>query len=166
MSMNITNNFYLRNLYGTDRSLVNKNERKLNTSVTLAKADSKALAKGISALGSYDYEAEETDETDFYNTLKAFADSYNYTLDSGGDNTEPDIKNLMKHFKELQANHEDELADFGITFDEDGYMNIAKSAVENIDIKRFREVLGTDTEFIEDLSALQKKLSRRINYLA
>lgn len=165
-NLNVTANLFLRNLYGNDRNMVNKSERKIVTNTSLTKADSKALGKGISSLSDYDYDSEDVDEKDFSNTLKAFADVYNSTLDSSSESSDATTKSLIKKFKQLQNDHGDELSKFGISFDDKGYMSISSSAVDNIKVSSFKEVFGKDTDFMSDLSALQKKLNRHVNYLA
>lgn len=166
-NFSITSNHYLRNLYQSDRSMVTKSARAQVSGTDRTKADAKALAKGIAGLSSYDYEGENSDEEklDFYNTLKAFADTYNYTMESSQEIGDKETKALVKKFEELKEEHGEDLAKFGITFNDDGYMSIAQSAIDNINVNRFKEVFGSDTEFMENLSDLQKRLSRRVNYL-
>ena len=84
----VTNNLYLRNLYkSVDSSLAGKTARAEASKPKLIYADSSALQKGISSLADEDYgDPDEEDskitKANFYKKMKAFADSYNYTLDS------------------------------------------------------------------------------------
>lgn len=166
-SYNITSNVYLRELYSQNRSLATSTERAKVTITNRGAADAKALKKGISSLSSYDYDAEIDDETKFYKTLKAFADTYNNTIESGTDlsNMDSRTKSIVKDIKKLQEKYEDELENYGLTFDKKGYMSINSLAMDNISPKNYKNVLGEDSEFLSDLGKLQKKLSRRINYL-
>lgn len=166
--LSVLSNNYLRNLYSNNRNLVNVSERAKVSVSDLGKADAKALSKGIASLSSYDYEAETEDETKFYKTLKAFADTYNYTLSSGSDLSQTDnsTKKIVNDIKKLKEEYGDKLEEYGISFDNKGYMSISSTAMDIIKPSKYKEVFGEDSEFLKDLGSLQKKLSRRINYLA
>lgn len=168
-NFSVTSNNFLRNLYAKDRALVNTSERAKVSTKELGKADSKALGKGVSALSSFDYDAEVDDETKFYKTLKSFADSYNNTIESGsaiaGDDS--GVKSVMKDMKKLQEKYGDKLEEYGISFDSKGYMSISETAMDEIKTPSFKNLFGkeSEVEFLGDLSALAKRLTRRINYL-
>ncbi len=163
----ITSNSYLRNLYSSNRNLVNSSVRKNLTVVDLGKADSAALKNGISSLSSYDYEREDADPENFKKTLKAFADSYNNALETGEGISKEDsrTKRLVNEMKQLEKNYGEELKEYGITFNSKGYMSISDTAMSTISVKKFKNILGEDSEFLADLDNVSKKLSRRINYL-
>lgn len=163
----ISSNNYLRNLYSADRSMANNTQRAKVTVTKRGQADAKALSKGIASLSSYDYEAEVDDETRFYKTLKAFTDSYNNTVKSGTElsETDPSMKRLIGEVKKLKNEHGDKLSEYGLSFDKDGYLSISETAMDIISTKKFKEVLGEDSKFLDDLKNLQKKLTRRIDYL-
>lgn len=164
----VTANNYLRNLYSSNRNLVNNSERAKVTVTDRGKADSKALTKGIASLSSYDYDKEvDKEDTNFYKTLKAFSDSYNNTIKSGDElsETDPTTKRLVKQMKKLKEEYGDELERYGISFDTKGYMSISSTAMDNISPKNYKELLGENSEFMADLEKLSTKLSRRINYL-
>lgn len=163
----VTANGYLRNLYSGNRNLVNVSERAKVSTKDLGKADTKALSKGIAALSSYDYENNGEDNAEFYKTVKAFADSYNYTLESSSSLSEGDkrTKDVLKDIKKLRENYGDELEKFGISFKSNGYMEVDGTAFDNIKPESFKRIMGSDTDFMKDISNISKKLTRRINYL-
>lgn len=164
-SFNISANNYLRNLYSANRNLVNSSERKNASIKDLGKADSKALSNGIDALKSYDFESD--DKKKFYNNLKALADSYNNTLQTGSEISEGDTrtKSIVKDIKKLAKKYGDELERYGISFDKKGYMKVDAGAADNISPKSYKSVMGEDSEFLNELSKLSKKMSRSVNYL-
>lgn len=166
--LSVLSNNYLRNLYSNNRSLANATERAKVSVNTLGKADTKALSKGIASLSSYDYDGETEDETKFYKTLKAFADTYNYTITSGTGLSETDssTKKIVNDIKKLKEEYGDTLEEYGISFDKKGYMSISSTAMDIIKPSNYKEIFGEDSEFLKDLGSLQKKLSRRIDYLA
>lgn len=166
----VTANSYLRSLYTGNRNLVTNSERAKVSVTDRGKADTKALRNGISSLSEYDYDEEvdkDEEDTKFYKTLKAFADSYNNTIKTGGElsETDPTTKRLVKEMKKLKNEYGDELERLGISFDSKGYMSISSTAMDNISPKNYKDILGEDSPFMKDLEKLSTKLSRRINYL-
>lgn len=165
-NFSVSSNHFLRQLYTGNRELSSGSERLKVSTKDLAKADTKALKKGIASLSDYDYEKETEDPVEFYKTLKAFADTYNQTVETGGKlMDDSDTKRLMNEMKKLRQNHADELDSYGISFDSKGFMSISETAMDNISVNRFKDILGEDSEFLRGLSDIQKKLSRRIDYL-
>lgn len=163
----VTANGYLRNLYSGNRDLVNVSERAKVSTKDLGKADTKALSKGIAALSTYDYENSGDDSVEFYKMVKGFADSYNYTLESGNSLSEGDqrTKSVLKDIKKLREEYGDELEKYGISFKSSGYMEVDGSAFDNIKPGSFKNIMGADSEFMKNLSNISNKLTRRINYL-
>ncbi len=45
-------------------------------------------------------------------------------------------------------------------------MTLSDSAVDNIDIKNFKSLFGSDSDYMKELQALSKKTSRRIDTYA
>lgn len=163
---------YLRNLYNGTRTLAYKDKRADVTTSTLQKADESALRKGIQSLADWDYDdedknAEEVTKGRFYSTLKAFTGAYNYTINSGtAAAASHSVKQATKNIKSLTDAYADKLSSYGITVNSDGYMTLSDSAVDNIDIKNFKKVFGSDSDYMKELSELSKKASRRIDAYA
>ncbi len=163
---------YLRNLYNGNRSYAYKNKRTDTKSTTLQQADQTALRKGIQSLADWDYDddeknSEEVTKGRFYSTLKAFTGAYNFTIDSGtASSSDRTIKNATKQLKDLTDSYSDQLEGYGITVDKNGYMTLSDSAVDNIDIKNFKSLFGSDSDYMKELQALSKKTSRRIDTYA
>lgn len=170
-SFTVTNNVTLRNLYKTsDSSLSKQSVRKETSYGKLVMADTQALRKGISSLADEDYgdESEDSKESkaEFYKKMKAFCDSYNYTIQSSKKYNSRDSKSAIKQMNQLASDYSDELEDLGVTFDDDGYMSMSESAFDNIDESRFEDTFGKESEFMSSLSQIAKKLSRHIDLKA
>ena len=171
-SFSVTNSWYLRDNYKKNKELSRFANRDSASESTLSAADSAALKRGIKALKDYKYEdaskvsSKDTDTVlgkgKFFSTLKAFADTYNYTLDSGKNSSNPDIKKLSKNMKNIAQKYSEELDELGVTFDKKGYMSVSASAGDNIKLSTYGEKLG-NSEFLSDLEKNTQKIYRRID---
>ena len=166
-SFSVTNNHYLRVIYTGNTDIIKKSDREDKSNSRLSKADSTALHKALSRLAEYDFDGvkddSETKKTDFYNTLKAFSDAYNYTLESGSASQNASIAKLTKQMKQLSSKNADNLSDYGITFDDKGYMNVRKSAIDNISTSKYKEFVGKDSSYAKELSQISKQMSRHVD---
>ncbi|MCR5770103.1 MAG: hypothetical protein K6G87_02580 [Butyrivibrio sp.] len=167
MSYSVTANYYLRNLYGSNKDYIIGSTRLQASNASVVSADSKALAKGAKKMMSLDYGSYATDDdienAMLGNNIKAFIDTYNNTIDSASDSDLKDIKKLVSKMKTLGKEYEEELEELGITFDDDGYMTIDSSAVENLDNKKFESVFGEDSDFTKTVRSLARKLYKHID---
>ncbi len=159
-SFSVTNNIYLRNVYSPNRTLSVKANRTDVSNEKLSSVDTAALHKAIRKLSDLDYSNVKKDDLEL--SLKAFVDSYNYSVSSTGSTTE--IKGLAKQLKSLTKEHEKELNNFGITIDESsGYMKLSTSATTNIKPQKFEALFGSDSKYMNDLSTLSKKINSSID---
>ncbi|MCR5452034.1 MAG: hypothetical protein K6F00_05340 [Lachnospiraceae bacterium] len=170
MGFNITSNSFLRSLYNDDRSFAKKSVRNNSTDSALLKADSKALKRGLRVIGAYDYGTNEKDskneKTEFFNNITAFTDVYNNTLKSSHDVGDANSKAVYKQLKKLSSKYAEELKAVGVKFDDNGYMNIKESSINNIDVSNYKDYFGSDSDFMKDLTKISKKLTRHIDELA
>ncbi len=166
-SFSVTNNHYLRVIYTGNTDIIKKADREDKSNSRLTKADSTALHKALARLSEYDFDGVKDDnesrKKDFYNTMKAFSDAYNYTLESGSASQNESIAKLTKKMKQLSSKNADDLEDFGITFDEKGYMNVRKSAIDNISTSKYKDWVGKDSEYAKELSEISKQMSRHVD---
>ncbi len=170
MGFTITSNAYLRSLYNDDRSFTKKSVRSEATNDQLINADSRALSRGIRFLGKYDYGDEKKDtksqQTKFYQTMVAFQDAYNNTVKSSHDSKDATSKKLSKEMTRLTEKYSKELNSLGVKFDSHGYMTVKGSAIDNIDISKFEETFGKDSDFMKDLAKVSKKLTKHVDVQA
>ncbi len=168
-SFTITNNVYLRTIYGSNRDLTNTTKREETSRSKLSAADYAALRKGIAALADFDFTERTSDsETDtakgkLFNTMRAFSDAYNNTLESAGSSQNSSMSKIAKQIKNLSKEHAEELSTYGIIFDNNGYMSVKGSSIDNISLSKYEKVVGKDSDYMKKLSDYAKKLSKHID---
>ena len=163
MGLTISNTLSLRQYYTNNRTLVTSSNRANATTGQLSMADATALRTAIKRLEDYDFE-DSTDD-DLQEKLNAFRDTYNYAIQSGTkySNTDTAVKNAVKNMKNLSKKYADELEDYGITFDDSGYMKVSSSAASNISHERFADILGADSEYASKLYSYAKHITKHVN---
>ncbi|MCR5526698.1 MAG: hypothetical protein K6F39_04875 [Lachnospiraceae bacterium] len=167
-SFTVTSNYYLKSLYKNNQVYATAlNRENVNNGLLMA-ADTKALMNGTAVMNSINYGDAEDDEAletkRFYLNLKAFADTYNYTMESASKSSTAVSKSVVKKIKKLYAKYESKLESLGIEFDTDGYMELDKSSIDDIDKSKYEKLFGKDSEFMSELKSLAKKLSKHIDY--
>lgn len=166
-----TNNF-LRNLYKDNRIYATKSNRTDIEASKLQSADEKALRNGIAGLSDFDYEDTDKNDLDstkkkYYHKLKAFVDSYNYTIESGEKNSDDSsIKSKIKSMKSLTKKYESDLSNLGISTDSKGYLSLSTSALDNIKISSYEDMFGSDSEYTRELAKYSKSISHHIDEYA
>lgn len=162
-SFTVTNNLYLRNIYSPNRTLCIKANRQDSSLNKLNSADSNALHKAIKKLSSVDY--EDTDDTELYYNLKAFADSYNYTISSTNDNKENNMNKYSKKIKELTEKYSDDLNSLGFSIDESsGYLKISTTSTKNISSEKFESLFGKNSNYMKTLSNYAKRINKSTDF--
>ncbi len=162
-SFTITNSLYLRNFYNENRSLCIRSNRSDASTNKLNQADASALRRAVKSLGDFDF--ENATKSELTSELKAFLDTYNYTLDSAKNSTNVSIQSSYKGLKKLTQEYQKELENLGIKADANGYLKMSDSATKNIKGKRFGKFLGGDSEFVKQLGTYAKKISSHIDYI-
>lgn len=167
-TFNVTANHYLRMIYMGNTDVMKRVDREDKPSSRLNAADSKALGKGLDTLAKMDLDSldktKESDQKKFYSTVKAFADAYNNTLESGSSSTNSSIRKLADKMKKLSEKHADEFADYGIKFDDNGYMTPKESTLKSMTPGNYKKLIGQGSDYNRDLATLAKQMSRHIDY--
>ena len=164
MGLSISNTLTLRQYYHNNRTLVTKANRSEAGIGKLSFADASALRNAISKLG--DYKFKDATDDDKVEKLKAFCDTYNYTLSSSAKYAKNDtaVRNNVKRIKELTSQHESELSNCGFSIDKTtGQLSISDSAAKNIGPEKFEKLLGSDSKYMKDLYSYAKKLTKHID---
>ncbi len=165
----ITSNIYLRTIYGNNRELATKSKRAEASNSTLSAADSAALRKGIAALADFDYTDKSSDsdvdkaKEKLFNTMRAFSDAYNNTLESASNSQNSSMTKIAKQMKDLSKEYAEDLTTYGVKFDSSGYMSVNRASIDNISTSKYKDVVGKDSEYMKKLSAYAKKLSKHID---
>lgn len=168
MSFSVTNNSVLRGFYEDYRDYAKKSGRSEASEETLDYADSKALKKAIKSFQSVEFnDTKDVTDTmgpvkDFAKKMKAFVDTYNYTVDSSGKKNNSDLKKIQKKMKNFVDQYKDQLDEIGISIGDDGYLKISESS-DITTTKRYEDVFGQDSEFLSGLNKLAGNMLRHID---
>lgn len=160
-SFTIANTLALRNNYNSYRNLAVKNNRQDASTEELNHADSLALRRAVKALKDFHYEDATKDATEM--TIRAFVDTHNYTLEASKNSSNRDIASDYKKLKSLTQKYSSELEKIGIRSDENGYLKMSSSAINNIKGSTFEKYLGKDSEFAKQVDAIAKRLNRHVD---
>lgn len=163
-SFSVANTLALRNYYNSNRTLSVKNNRSDATTNQLNYADSLALRRAVKQLDAYDF--DNAKKTDLEEKVRAWVDTYNYTLDSCKSSTNTSVTSAYKGLKNLTKEYADELENLGIKADSSGYLKMSSSATKNISGSRFKELLGKDSEFMKKVGTYAKRIASHVDLYA
>ena len=154
----LTSDFYMKNFYSANRNAVKTSYRKDYTKEELSYEDSRALKRALSKLSSYEYDDEDNSEN-IYNTIKAYVDTYNNTLDSSRSSSEADVKRYSKQLKALSDKYSNSLKDIGITVAKDGSLAVNENLLKAADMDKVKQVFSEDSDYLRKSSSITKRLN-------
>lgn len=160
----VANNITLRSYYATYRAFTTKSTRSSATTNQLNYADAQALRRAIQKLDDFDF--ENADKDDISSHVRAFIDTYNYTMDSAKSSTNSYATSTYKNLKNLASKYSTDLGNIGIKENSSGYLTLSSSAVENISGSRFEGLLNKDSKFMKQLKTYAKRMANNIDYYA
>ena len=160
----VANNITLRSYYATYRAFTTKSTRSSATTNQLNYADAQALRRAIQKLDDFDF--ENADKDDISSHVRAFIDTYNYTMDSAKSSTNSYATSTYKNLKNLASKYSTDLGNIGIKENSSGYLPLSSSAVENISGSRFESLLNKDSKFMKQLKTYAKRMANNIDYYA
>lgn len=153
---NLTSQFYLQNFYRMNRKAMKVSTRKDYNQVELSYEDSRALKKAAAKLSSFDYSEEENGDN-ILNTIKAFAETYNYTLDSSS-SQDSDTYRQNRQLKALTQKYGDELKDLGITIEEDGKLSVSENILEKASFDEVKKVFSNESDYVSKLRTIARRM--------
>lgn len=168
-NFSVNSNHYLRNMYvNTDRALASSSGRAEASTSKLNYADSLALKKAINALGDFDYEMDESDVTESYKTkfskeLRAFVDSYNYTVESGKASSNEDINRQARKMQKFSEKHKDTLESLGVTVKNNGYLSYDNTKASSLYLKSFGKAFSSDSEYMQGISKYASSINNHVD---
>ena len=160
----VANNITLRSYYATYRAFTTKSTRSSATTNQLNYADAQALRRAIQKLDDFDF--ENADKDDISSHVRAFIDTYNYTMDSAKSSTNSYATSTYKNLKNLASKYSTDLGNIGIKENSSGYLTFSSSAVKNISGSRFKSLLNKDSKFMKQLKTYAKRMANNIDYYA
>ena len=153
-----TQSYYYNQYYSKNKALVTASNRSHYSDTTLVQADSLALKKAVSRLTGFDY--SDSNGADVINAVMAFADTYNNAMDSSESTTDHSVSRLRRSIKSLTKEQSDALSKIGITVKSNGKISVDKDTLGNSRLANVEKVFSEDSEFMESLQGLAKKMQR------
>ena len=163
-SFSVANTLALRNFYNSNRTLAVKSNRSDASTNKLNYADSLALRRAVKQLDAYDF--DNAKESDLEEKVRAWIDTYNYTMESCKPSTNTSVASAYKGLKNLTKEYADELENVGIKADSSGYLKMSSSATKNISGSRFKSLLGKDSEFMKKMGSYARRISNHVDLYA
>ncbi len=158
-AISLTSDFYMKNYYRFNRNVIKTSVRKDYSTSELSYEDSRALKRAIAKLEDFDYD-DSANLKNIVSSVKAFADTYNFTLDSCS-SEDSSAYRQMKQLKKLSKEYESEFKKLGITFEEDGKMSVSNNILEGSTIKEFKNVFSKDAGYLDGMKSIAKRMNNK-----
>lgn len=155
--LTLTSDFYMNKFYSANRNAYKTSKRGDYTKNELSYEDSRALRQAARQLGSYTYRDDDNLEG-VRNTVKAFVDTYNNTIDSTSGSNDAQVKRFSKQLKALAEKYGDDLKNIGISVEKNGSLSINEGVLELSDMKKIRTAFSKENGFMEATTKLARKL--------
>lgn len=153
---NLTSNFYLQNFYRMNRNAMKVSTRKDYNQTELSYEDSRALKKAAAKLSSFDYSEEENGDN-IVNTIEAFVETYNYTMESSS-SEDSDTYRQNRQLKALSQKYEKELKNIGITIEEDGKLTVSENILKSSSFDDVRDVFSNNSKYVSQIRNISKRM--------
>lgn len=155
----LTMAYYMRNFYKGNPAFAKSSNRGDYTNTELSYEDARALKRAAKELMSYSYSDADNGEN-LYETIQAFVDTYNNTMDSSKGVEDPDISRLHKNLKKLTSEYSDKLKKIGITIKEDGSLKVAENTLKGSTVKEIKEAFSKEAGLMEQTKRLANKMNQ------
>lgn len=149
--------FYRFFYKGNENARISDNRSSMPKS-SLITSDGNALSRAIKTLGGI-YESSGSSGKEIFNAVKAFASTYNNTLDSSGSTDYRDITNLRKSIRGLSSKQQKELEMIGITIKSSGKLSVDEDTLASSNPARVKKLFSEDSDFMKQLNKYAKRLS-------
>lgn len=156
-AVSLTSDFFMKNFYRYNRTVIKASARENYTKAELTYEDSRALKRAAAKLSSFDYSSEENGDN-IANTIKAFTETYNYTMDSTS-SVNSESYRQHRQLKALTDKYGDALEDIGITIEDDGKLSLNEDLLKKSTFKELHEIFSDDSDYVQNI----RKIARRIN---
>lgn len=153
----LTSTYYMQNFYRSNRNAIKTSYRKDYNQTELTYEDSRALKRAASKLASFDYSEEENGDN-IVSTIKAFADTYNYALESSS-NKDSDTYRQNRQLKALSQKYGEDLEDLGITIEEDGKLTISENILKASSFEDVKKVFSEESEYVKGIRTIAKRMN-------
>ena len=157
ISLSLT--YYMRNFYKSNPTTYKASIRKDYTDSELSYEDARALKRAARQLMSYDISDEDTGE-DFYESIQAFVETYNNTMESSGSSSDRDIARSHKNLEKLTQKYSEELKEIGLNIQDDGSLKITESILKGATGKELKKVFSKESGLMSQSQSLARKLNQ------
>lgn len=157
-TVNYSYDYYLRNLYSSNRFARKSENRAGMNSKELIQADSDAAKKITEKLRDLEYSSDNA--TEILTNAKMFIETYNNLLESTGSSDSDSIDKLRTQMKQLTKNNKDELESLGISINSSGKLSLDKSKFGACSPSKIERFFGKDSEFMDSVRSYSLKTKR------
>lgn len=141
----LSSSFFMKKFYRNCANAAKSNKRSDYTANRLSQADADALHQAVKQLRNYKFTKDEG--TNIYGNVMAFVETYNNTLDSSTDSSDPSVNRYAKQLKYLAQNHKDELQGIGITVNKDGSLTAKENLVKKASVSDVKALFSKESDF-------------------
>ncbi len=154
--------YYLRNIYSSNRFARKSENRATISNKELVQADSDAMKKITEKLRNLEYSSDNASEV--LTDVKLFVETYNNLISSTEENSSEEMERLKKQIVQFTKDNKDELESLGISINASNKLTLDKSTFGECSPSKIKRFFGKDSEYISNLRNLSlktKRLARR-----
>lgn len=151
--------YYMRSFYKSNPSTYKASARKNYTNTELSYEDARALKRAAKELMDYEISDDDTGE-DLYETIQAFVDTYNNTMESSGSVSDRDISRCRKNLENLTKKYSEELEDIGINIQDDGSLKITEGILKGSTAKEIKKAFSKEAGLMSKTQSLARRMNR------
>lgn len=155
---NYSYDYYLRNIYSSNRFARKAENRATLLPNDLVKADSSALDKISQQLRNLEYSSDNG--MDVLKHAKLFVETYNNLYESSDAADSDQIGRFHKELKNMTKEEKDKLEAIGITIGAGGKLNMDKKKFAESSPSKIESVLGKDSTLLTKLTSVAKRMKR------
>lgn len=157
-TINYSYDYYLRNLYSSNRFARKSENRSGMKSQELIQADSDAARKITEKLRDLEYSSDNA--TEILTNAKMFIETYNNLMESTGSSDSESIDKLRDQIRQLTKNNKDELESLGISINSSGKLSLDKTKFGQCSPSKIERFFGKDSEFMDNIRGYSLKTKR------
>ena len=158
-AVSLSESFYLRAFYKSNRDAATSGKRKEMSNNKLSQADAEALRAGIRKLKDFDLKDDTKDGANIYSSVSAFLETYNNAISSCGASNDYKMQRYAKQLKNLAKEYADELKDIGVSINNDGTLKKNENLLKAADVSDIRDLFDKDAAFAPKASRHAKRIS-------
>lgn len=163
ISINYSYDYYLRNIYSSNRAARKAGNRPSMKNKDLVQADSNAMKKITEKLRSIEYSSDNAKE--ILNDVKLFTETYNNLLESSGSSTSEELTKLKKQITKLTKENRAELEELGFSISASGKLSLDKTKFGKSSPSKIERFFGKNSDYmntIRSYSIRAKRTARRV----